>query len=440
MAATGHKGVDVRESANRLVFDAFLLDSTGTIVTSGTTSLYLYEVQDDGTLKSYDFNDNTFKATALTTETVSMTHRQGNNATTNTGLWTHVLATLTGFTVGAVYYARVVNSNASPTSQITKFQFGGVEGDGIANPLADDDARIDLLALEATSQTILSDVGDIPINPLLDSDGRLNNLDAAVSTRATPTNVTDAQTAIIAQVDANETKIDTLLARIGAWTGSGVNTLLGAFRALLSKTATAPSDIGGTFDPAADSTEAIRDRGDAAWATATGFSTLTSGDVQTAATNALNAYDPPTKAEMDAAFTLLNDLDSAAVAAAALSALASYDPPTKAEMDSGFATLNDLDAAGVRAALGMASANLDTQLATLPTAAEIIDAYKAIGVDDLDMMETIRVLLWCAIGNTTGLNNGYGTFILKKRDGATTAITASIDQHGNRTITIVDLS
>jgi hypothetical protein len=45
-----------------------------------------------------------------------------------------------------------------------------------------------------------------------------------------------------------------------------------------------------------------------------------------------------------------------------------------------------------------------------------------------------------AMDNTTGLNNGYGTFTLKKRDGATTAITASIDQHGNRTITIVDLS
>ena len=55
---------------------------------------------------------------------------------------------------------------------------------------------------------------------------------------------------------------------IGAWTGSGVNTVLGAFKALLSKTASTPSDIGGTFDPATDSVEALRDRGDAAWATA----------------------------------------------------------------------------------------------------------------------------------------------------------------------------
>jgi hypothetical protein len=44
---------------------------------------------------------------------------------------------------------------------------------------------------------------------------------------------------------------------IGAFTGSGVNTVLGFFKALLSKSATLPTDVGGTFDPATDSTEAI---------------------------------------------------------------------------------------------------------------------------------------------------------------------------------------
>lgn len=67
----------------------------------------------------------------------------------------------------------------------------------------------------------------------------------------------------------------TILNRIGAWTGTGVNTILGAFKAILSKIASMPSDIGGTGDPATDSIEAIRDRGDAAWVTATGFATPT---------------------------------------------------------------------------------------------------------------------------------------------------------------------
>lgn len=65
----------------------------------------------------------------------------------------------------------------------------------------------------------------------------------------------------------------------------------------------------GTFDETTDSQEAVRDRGDAAWTTATGFSTL--------------------------------------------------------------------DAAAVRAAVGLASANLDTQLADLPTNAELATSQAA---------------------------------------------------------------
>jgi hypothetical protein len=64
-----------------------------------------------------------------------------------------------------------------------------------------------------------------------------------------------------------DTEVQTLLDRLGAFTGSGVNTVLGFFQALLSKIAPAPSDVGGTFNPAADSVEAIRDRGDSAWTT-----------------------------------------------------------------------------------------------------------------------------------------------------------------------------
>ena len=65
---------------------------------------------------------------------------------------------------------------------------------------------------------------------------------------------------------ANQT---TILNRLGSWTGSGLNTILGAFRAIAGKAASlTPSDIssGTTFDNTADSLEAIRDRGDAAWA------------------------------------------------------------------------------------------------------------------------------------------------------------------------------
>lgn len=85
-------------------------------------------------------------------------------------------------------------------------------------------------------------------------------------------------------VDANTGYLTSILAKLGAWSGTGVNTVLGAFKALLSKTATMPSDIGGTGDPTTDSVEAIRDRGDAAWATGGGGGSGTESDLMVSTT------------------------------------------------------------------------------------------------------------------------------------------------------------
>jgi hypothetical protein len=131
VANTGFKGIDVRQTGTALLFRAFLQDGASPIakVTSGTTTYSLYELQSDGTLKSYDFSDNTFKTTALTTATAALTHRTGNNSTVNTGVWTAALATLTGFTVGALYLVQVNNSTAVPPDQTREFQYGSAEGD-----------------------------------------------------------------------------------------------------------------------------------------------------------------------------------------------------------------------------------------------------------------------------------------------------------------------
>lgn len=73
---------------------------------------------------------------------------------------------------------------------------------------------------------------------------------------------------------ATNADMQTVLGRIGAWTGTGNNTVLGAFRALGNKMAgLTPTDLtsgGGTFDNTEDSNEAIRDRGDVAWLTGSG--------------------------------------------------------------------------------------------------------------------------------------------------------------------------
>jgi hypothetical protein len=125
----GWRGIDVRQSGDRLVVRASLKDSAGARVATGTANLRLFEVQSDGTLKSYDFNDNTFKTTALTTATQALTHRQGDNNTYNTGVWTHALTTVSGFTRGNVYIVQVAHTSASPAEQEREFQYGEGEGD-----------------------------------------------------------------------------------------------------------------------------------------------------------------------------------------------------------------------------------------------------------------------------------------------------------------------
>lgn len=84
------------------------------------------------------------------------------------------------------------------------------------------------------------------------SAGAITTSGGAVST---VTNVTNLHAS--AATSANQT---TLLNRIGAFTGSGTNTILGFFQALLRSDAlTLPTDIGGTYDNTTDSQQALRD-------------------------------------------------------------------------------------------------------------------------------------------------------------------------------------
>jgi hypothetical protein len=85
----------------------------------------------------------------------------------------------------------------------------------------------------------------------------LDNLDATVSTRSSQ-----------ASVDTIGTNVVSLVNRLGAFTGTGINTVLGFFRALFNKAGgLTPSDLssGAGGDNTTDSLEAIRDRGDATW-------------------------------------------------------------------------------------------------------------------------------------------------------------------------------
>lgn len=71
----------------------------------------------------------------------------------------------------------------------------------------------------------------------------------------------------------------TVLARLGAFTGTGVNTVIGFFQALMRSDATTPSDVGGTYDDATDSLQAIKDGGLSLGAGAITSSTFASGAI-----------------------------------------------------------------------------------------------------------------------------------------------------------------
>lgn len=108
-----------------------------------------------------------------------------------------------------------------------------------------------------------------------------------------------------------------------------------------------------TYDRSTDSHEALRDRGDSAWITANVAALALEANVETHVSNVLAAYDPSTDTEVAGYFSTLTSHGDSEWATA-----------------TGFSTL---DAAGIRTAVGLASANLDTQLAA-------IDDY----VDDLE--------------------------------------------------------
>lgn len=89
---------------------------------------------------------------------------------------------------------------------------------------------------------------------------------------------TEAEDAIVIH------RLDELLNADSDIDGLAPPTVGSVFHELMSKTAGSF-----TFDQTTDSNEAIRDRGDAAWITATGFSTHTAADVWTSATRTLTA-------------------------------------------------------------------------------------------------------------------------------------------------------
>jgi hypothetical protein len=86
-----------------------------------------------------------------------------------------------------------------------------------------------------------------------DSSGVSTLLSRLTSLRATYIDNLSAGAVALASATA------TIIASIGAFTGGGVNNILGFFKALMRTDGSNPSDLGGTYDPTTDSLQAFRD-------------------------------------------------------------------------------------------------------------------------------------------------------------------------------------
>ncbi|HEV3006160.1 MAG TPA: hypothetical protein VGX78_16950 [Pirellulales bacterium] len=131
---TGFQGIDVRQTANQLVFRTFWTKSAGAALeTLATVTISIFELQSDGTLKTFEFaaggNQFTFQSGAVTTAAANMTLQKGNNNTLDTGIRTYSLAILTGFTKGAIYLVQCNDPSADVQWQTREFQFGSAQGD-----------------------------------------------------------------------------------------------------------------------------------------------------------------------------------------------------------------------------------------------------------------------------------------------------------------------
>lgn len=206
MTAQAFAGIDIRAASGGLLFRAFLQDSVGAILATGTTTLRLYELQTDGSLKSYDFTGDTFKTTALTAPTLALTHRTGNNTTYSTGIWSVALTTLTGFTAGSIYFAEINNAGASPPDQVREFQYGsGVLADVQqwlgATPLALSDQKVQAAAsvdLGAAAPANWIDAASVQADAVTKIQAGL----------ATPTNITAAAGITLADDAITAAKFD----------------------------------------------------------------------------------------------------------------------------------------------------------------------------------------------------------------------------------------
>lgn len=179
MTATGHKGSLVVQSGTRIVFRVPVVDGGGKVTSGTAPTVKILELQADGSFKTFDFADNTFKTGTVTTLTASLSHQTANNGAYSTGVWTYALSTVTGFTRGAVYLAEIYHATGYPLGRWEEFTYGSDEGDAVAGD--------DVLWGTYTLTDLLKDIGASLFGDVVNGGGTYR-LPGTSTTRMTVTN------------------------------------------------------------------------------------------------------------------------------------------------------------------------------------------------------------------------------------------------------------
>lgn len=130
------KGVVIRPSAQAFrVETSFTNSTTGALVTTGTASASVFEVEQDGTLRAVDFSTTPpsvlgASATVPTTGTIALTCQScAGNAQP---YWSATFAG-TNLTVGGVYLITFTPPSGASTPSPKVVQFGSADGDNAPN-------------------------------------------------------------------------------------------------------------------------------------------------------------------------------------------------------------------------------------------------------------------------------------------------------------------
>lgn len=199
------------------------------------------------------------------------------------------------------------NADAVWDEDATGHQTGGTFGQAIGDPGANTETIYDAVVTDAAGTNVAADIIDI--------EGKVDDLEGRLT--ATRAGYLDNLSGGAVALEATAQSILTDTAEIGA-AGAGL------------------TEAGGTGDQltalatATELAKVPKSDGTATW-NATALASI-----QSEANDALVAYDPPTKAELDSGLAGLNDLSAAEVNAEVDTALADYDGPTKTEMDTAF--------------------------------------------------------------------------------------------------------